>query len=364
MFDIEFFEQVYGIKKLLAHDAVEGTAKVRLEVFNAFERARNKKVPIVYNIETTNACNMKCKMCPRTTKMTRPVATMGMDLFKLIVDQLRPWQPEQWEDWEQFIARSYDIRPDGMSENHFYLHIIPKVIQLHGYGAPLLDKHMVDRIWYLTARGFLSYFSCNPANINVEKFKEMMRAGLSYVKFSIESVDDERHKEIRGPASNFTEAFEKIKELLAYKKETSLDTTIVITMLDLGQPDQEIQWHNLVEAFAGLDVYIYIKSQDQQWYDESDHGTNSVHWSEICHHPWSSMTIKSDGMVAMCMEDYDNEIVLGDARATPLLEIWNDTPYQSFRMLHFQQGSGIKCWDECDMKTVGEHFPWNGCWHA
>ena len=39
------------------------------------EGVRNRK-PVIYNIETTKACNMRCAMCPRTTMMTRPVATM------------------------------------------------------------------------------------------------------------------------------------------------------------------------------------------------------------------------------------------------------------------------------------------------
>ncbi|SVC04317.1 uncharacterized protein METZ01_LOCUS257171, partial [marine metagenome] len=35
------------------------------DVMNTFESYRSKD-PIIYNIETTNACNMRCKMCPRT----------------------------------------------------------------------------------------------------------------------------------------------------------------------------------------------------------------------------------------------------------------------------------------------------------
>ena len=37
---------------------------------DALESFRSRE-PVVYNIETTNACNMRCAMCPRTTMMTR-----------------------------------------------------------------------------------------------------------------------------------------------------------------------------------------------------------------------------------------------------------------------------------------------------
>jgi molybdenum cofactor biosynthesis enzyme MoaA len=50
----------------------------------------------------------------------------------------------------------------------------------------------------LTERRLPSYFSCNPAVLDETRFEEHMRAGLDYVKFSIESTDDERFKQIRG----------------------------------------------------------------------------------------------------------------------------------------------------------------------
>ena len=90
----------------------------------------------------------------------------------------------------------------------------------------------------LSDRGFHSYFSCNPANINMERMVAMMANGLDYIKYSIESVDDERFKDIRGQASNFTESFAKIKELLEIRRESGYQTTFVITMLDLNSPNQ------------------------------------------------------------------------------------------------------------------------------
>ena len=110
----------------------------------------------------------------------------------------------------------------------------------------------------------------------------------------------------------------------------------------------------LSEALDGLDVYVYLKSEDQQWYRKDDtlmqyldsnernlpsqeddyYGTNSIHWKEFCKHFWMSMTIKSDGEVHMCMEDYNNEIFLGDSHSESLYEIWNGALYDKFRRDH------------------------------
>lgn len=349
MFDIDFFMKVNEINKSIK----KGETFDKSYLYNKFEEFRNKK-PVVYNIETTNACNMKCTMCPRTTMMTRKVETMDRKLFNKIVEQLEPFSADKWNEWKAFVLREYDIPENIMSENNFFLYIIPKVIQLHGYGDPLLDSNMSGYIKLLHEKGFYSYFSCNPANIDLKKTIEMFENGLDYIKYSIESIDDIQHKKIRGDASNFSESYKKIEELCNIKKEKGYKTTIIITMLDLNRKDQIKEFQLLKEIFKGKDVYIYLKSEDQQWYRKDFHGTCSVHWSEFCKHPWMSMTIKSNGEAAMCMEDFDNEIVLGDAKNDTLYDIWNGQKYTQFRKDHFEITKGLKCSGKCDMKLIGD----------
>ncbi len=349
MIDINYFMKVHELKKTLM-DSKNNNKK---QIVEAFEKYRSRN-PVIYNIETTNACNMKCEMCPRTTMMTREIKVLDQSLFERIVDQIKPFTKEEWESWQVFVEKEYKVPRNDMSENHFFLHIIPKVIQLHGYGDPLLDKRMAERLKLLTAKGFASYFSCNPSNIDINKSLEMFENGLGYIKYSIETVDDLEHKKIRGGASNFSESYGKIVYLLNEKKKKKYPVVFVITMLDLKRSNQLDEYKKLEKAFEGQDVYIYLKSQDQQWYQKKNQGTNSIHWSEICQHPWMTMTIKSNGEAAMCMEDYNNEIILGDTNNESLFDIWNGEKYKQFRQDHFTCEKGLKCVEECDMKLVGD----------
>lgn len=348
MFDIDFYMKVYDLKKRL----MSGERLEREFVMAQLESYRSP-IPVIYNIETTNACNMRCEMCPRTTMMTRRVETMKPDVFKRIVEQLRPFSDEQWQTWERFMAEKYGIQKNDMSENHFFLYVIPKVIVLHGYGDPLLDPHMPEIVRTMTEHGLVSYFSCNPANINMERTIKTFENGLGYIKYSMESVDDVRHKEVRGPASNFTESYRNIVKLLDLKAQRNYPITIVITMINLNKPWQQEEFEKLREAFKGLDVYIYLKSQDQQWYEDNKQQTQSIHWIEFCQFPWSSMTIKSSGEACECVEDFNNEIILGDAKTESLYDIWNGEKYRRFRMDHFGLTPGIKCTEQCDMQLVG-----------
>jgi len=348
MFDIKFYQKVANLKKQMASGEVFDK-KYLFEQLESFRAAD----PLIYNIETTNACNMRCVMCPRTTMMKRPIETMDLELFKRVVDQIKPFSGSEWQKWEDFCQQYYNIPKDGMSENHFFLYVIPKVIVLHGYGDPLLDLKMPERVALLAKRGISSYFSCNPMNINIERTAKLFEEGLGYIKFSIESINDLRHKKIRGEASDFTESFRKLAELLRIKKDRKYKTTVIITMLNLHGLAQEKEFLQLKDYFTDFDVYIYLKSQDQKWYSNGQQKTKSLHWIEFCQFPWSSMTVKSNGEIAMCVEDFNNEIILGDARNESLYDVWNGKKYEEFRRVHFELDKKIKCITNCDMRIIG-----------
>ena len=93
-----------------------------------------------------------------------------------------------------------------------------------------------------------------------------MENRLNYIKNSIEIVNDREHEDIRNEAFNFCESYENILRILSYKKKNNLSTTIVISMLNLNRKKQKQDYEVLTNAFKGLDVYIYLKSEDCKWY--------------------------------------------------------------------------------------------------
>jgi len=53
--DIHFYMRIHELKQKI----MKGQLFDKDYLFDEFERSRSKK-PVIYNIETTNACNMKC----------------------------------------------------------------------------------------------------------------------------------------------------------------------------------------------------------------------------------------------------------------------------------------------------------------
>lgn len=349
MIDINFYMKFDSVVEKIKKDNITDDNII----FSMLENIRSKK-PTIYNIETTNRCNMRCKMCPRTNLMTRPIQDIDVDTFIKIIGQLYPHSKEDWKKWCEFCKKKYGISENDVpSENHFFLYIISDVIQLHGFGEPALDRNIAFFVKLLTDRNLKTYFSTNPININMDQTIQLMENGLTYIKYCFDSIDDKESKDIRGKVNDFSHSYEMVKKVADYKKEHGLKTKIVITMINLAGKNQQEEYEKLCELFEDYDVYIYLKSENSQWYRKKFHGTQAIHGSEVCKHPWMTMTIKSNGEVAMCMDDYNNEIVLGDAKEKSLEDIWNDEKYVAFRREHLH-GTNKKCTERCDLKTFNQ----------
>jgi MoaA/NifB/PqqE/SkfB family radical SAM enzyme len=159
---------------------------------------------------------------------------------------------------------------------------------------------------------------------------------------------DSTNDPIRGK-DNYARDILKIIDALCMKANYS--TKVIVTMIDTGNKEDDFK--QLKHDLAGSDAYIYMKSLDQAWLVGGEK-PKSIHWSEFCQIPWSSMTIKSDGLAASCEEDFNNEIILGDAKVDTLYDIWNGKKYADLRKAHLELWPGIHCTERCDMRKIGE----------
>ena len=100
MININFYIKIHELKK----EILSGKKFEREEIFEKFESFRSKE-PVIYNMETTNACNMTCIFCPRTTRMNRKIEHLNEDIFQKVIDQIRPWGGEEWKTWENFVVK-------------------------------------------------------------------------------------------------------------------------------------------------------------------------------------------------------------------------------------------------------------------
>lgn len=354
MYDINFIQKADVLKKDLMQGHV--TSKDIIKIEQQLESLRSHN-PHVFNIETTNHCNMTCIMCPRTSLMTRDIDWIDDQTFENVLDQMTPHTPESMKSFWDFINTEYGINFDQHSENAFYFYVVSRCVILHGYGEPLVDKNIVNRVQACTDRNIPTYFSCVPANLSVKRAESIMEAGLTVLKCSIDALDDSNAKRIRGKYNNFEKAYQTIKDVIAMKEAKGYKTLIVPTMIELNENSDNREMQQVfMDMWKDLDVYAYVKSQDNRWYYEEDNEmTNKSHYAQqYCEYPWSSMTVMANGDVVPCTQDYNCEMKLGNVKEDSLEEIWNGDKYKFLREWHLNGNfpANHKCANRCDQTKL------------
>jgi MoaA/NifB/PqqE/SkfB family radical SAM enzyme len=114
-------------------------------------------------IEVTNACNAHCVICPRE-KMKRPKVRMTNRRFKACVDQVKSMGAE--------------------------------TISPFGYGEPLLDKGIFNKIEYCTELGLDTFITTNAQLLGVDESHNLLKAGLSQIRFSVHGLNNKDYQSV------------------------------------------------------------------------------------------------------------------------------------------------------------------------
>ncbi len=358
MIDINFFKKSSSLKDKITQNLI--TQDESQDIIAELDNLRSK-IPFIYNIETTNYCNMKCVMCPRTMYMTRKNIWIDDNLFEKLTNKVRMHDEKDLNEFWNWLEKDYHYNPNEVSENGFYFSIVSRCLVLHGFGEPFLDKKLIERLEICKKKNIPTYFSCTPATMTVEKAKKAMDAGLNVLKFSLDAMDEKKIQSIRGKRANFADAVNKILELLEYKKEKKLKTLLVPCMIDLAMEKTDKKMHkDFLKFWSDKDVFAYIKSQDNRWLYENDANlkSKSHYENQYCEYPWLSLTVMADGNVVPCTQVSNSELVLGNVNDNSLEDIWNGKKYKEFRKMHVtgKFPKGHKCKEKCDMKKLYQYL--------
>jgi hypothetical protein len=262
-------------------------------VAGAFDLALSR-FPNTVRIETTNACNAKCVICPHR-QMQRPVCNMDDALYEKIIDE----------------CSAYNCGN----------------IHLHNFGEPLLDRNLAKHVRYAKEKGIkrVAIFS-NGSLLTAEKANELMDAGLDQIKVSFDGATSQEFEQIRFPLK-FDTVIENIKELVRIRNLRKSPLKIKVACCSTSDKNETIRsLENCVDGFSFGKVH--------NWSDSGiDHTAKST-IRKPCSRVWQTFTVLSDGNVALCCLDYEGQVILGDAKKTPIFEIWKNKSYKKIRLFH------------------------------
>lgn len=288
--------------------------RVRAELVKRYHSYLRRDVLVpthaaIFNIETTNHCPMRCVMCPRTTKMTRPLGHMDFELFKKIVDQ----------------AKTY---------THY--------VQLHHFGDPLMHPEQEKFIDYCEENGITTRMSINPLLLTEERSKKLLDSQLAELYISLDGGDNESYRAIRGRAADYDKAVVNIRRFVEMKvARGSKRPYVLIGMVLMKSTEQNVAFFEKMWDVPGVDERV-IKQFSSFGGNEdiAELGTEKSKQQLFsskkypCYKPWKNFTITWDGKVVPCCYDYNKQYVIGDVREESLDEIWNNARMQALRRQH------------------------------
>lgn len=260
------------------------------------------------NIEITNACNLKCTICPVSGRMTRPVGYMEADLFRKIVDQ------------------------------HTWGHVL-----LFQWGEPLLHPEIFDMISYTRSRNIPAMITTNGVLLEEDTIVKLIQSGLSRITVSVDG-SPRNFEKIRNVS--YSSVKEKILLLKKIRDQHSSSLKIDISMVvnsgnERSVPEYFSEWEGTADRV--------------QLVPQLKNGRRTAR----CREMWrGAVVVLWDGRVVPCCVDYDARMVVGDARHDPLADIWNGPQMRELRKSHvLRKFTGVcrEC-DEYETRWVHKRF--------
>ncbi len=269
-------------------------------------------------LETTNLCNARCVTCPRET-LTRPMGTMSMDLFESLVDQ------------------ALELGADEISP--------------FGYGEPLMDKGIANKVAYCTSKGLKTFITTNASLLDTSKAFDLIDAGLSHIRFSVHGIGKEYeavHQNLTWETTSFNiRMFLKIN-----KKKSNAVRTEVTYMPMMLRTESEIS--QIVQCWKCSGINDIEVWKPHNWTTGKQYRNVCTH-KKTCGRPEKGpLQIQWDGTVIVCCFDYNGVLVVGDANKDSLETILKSPEYNRIREKH-EKGdmSGLIC-ESCDQLNDGD----------
>jgi len=268
-------------------------------------------------LEVFGGCNYTCQMCPQSTPGRGKDFTRKMPLktFEKVLDM-----------------------------------IIPKYgtpqINLEGSGEPTMAKDLPEYIKAVKKRGLKCFMYCNGARLNGQFMKDVIDAGIDFIRFSMIGYDAVQYKKWMN-IDNFDLIFSNIKEMSAYIKKSNSNCEISTyhLVLDNNREDEIIELYkkNIVEKIEADKSYIWRMHNWSGNYDNEN--PRDIKKRTSCGRPFApELTVRAGGLngqtasVVPCCQTLgppnEAKSVLGHLDTQSFEDVYFGEKYQKLREAH------------------------------
>ncbi len=295
------------IQRRLRRDMHRTTSLARWLLYRS-GRTRVWTYPDRMYIESTNACNLQCVMCPTGLGMVqRPKGFMDYGLFTRIIDEMAP-------------------------------HV--QTTTLHIWGEPLLHPRIYDMISYCASHGLHSEISTNGTLLTEEASRKLLDAGLGAIYLCMDGVTRETYERVRRRA-DFEVTRENILRFAEMRSKRMTGPRVNVQIIDIKPTAAEVEEFKRTWTVPGVDR-VYVKAFDS-WAGQVEQ-INDLRSSDgeaasgrgnryHCPNLWYHVHIYWDGTLVCCDRDFNAAYPLGNV-ANGVMKAWNGPKMQELRRKH------------------------------
>ncbi len=269
------------------------------------------KFPLHLDIETTNRCNLKCVMCPRTIFVKkgltawspRGVGDMDRETFRRIIDQAA-------------AGGAYSVK-------------------LNFLGEPLLHPDVVWQVAYAHSKNLYVMMNTNAVALTERLGASLLEAGLDDVFFSIDGATADAYGRVRIGA-RLEKVLDNVAGFVRLKEQMGaahVQTRASMVLGVDGAPDtpETRQGYERMFLDLGLDGVGFGEAYDPL----TDYGAGRDPVSGFaCDQLFVRMFVLWDGVYTPCCVNAERDYVLGEMTSLTLAEAWLGPRARRLRQLH------------------------------
>ncbi len=265
------------------------------------------KFPLIVNVDPTNACNLRCTMCPNSRETVIKKGFMDMDLYRKIICEI--------EKQKKRIYRFFLVKD----------------------GEPLLHKNIVEMVSLAKEKKIANIVTVvtNGVLLDEEKATGFIGSGLDDIGISVDAATRETYHKIKGRDDYdiLVANIERLVELKKKMKKKNPNIRLKFIETEDNKHEKEIfinKWKNKVDKLEINPLHDWGGSLEVDQ-------TGSLCGKSLrypCALLWYTMVINCNGTVSLCCIDYNWETVVGSVKDNTLEEIWNGKAMEEIRRKH------------------------------
>lgn len=269
---------------------------------------RMQRLPRFYTLEFTNHCNMHCVMCKNALIEKEKRCFLDPAIAEKLVKEL----DEVGNCWLMLVKQG-----DALLHPQF-----DEILSILRSGR---HQHTI----ILTTNGLA---------LNKQRRQAILDTNVDYVNVSIDSLDPDTYKKIRGVP--LAPVLKNLNGLLREAKEQGKDVKVSVNMVVVSSNRDEIE--HAKKYWEDRGVFLTLQKANN-WIEGSEEAGNEE-WTNSnsgvsrypCQNPFLNPAINADGTVSLCCGDWNNSTLLGDFATSTMAEIWDGEAYKHARRCHLK----------------------------